>query len=756
MLKSKNSAEETAPVQPLILQVDDLSCASCVSRVEKTLAAVSGVQKVNVNLATGRATVWADNLIVLEELIKASTKAGYPARSVQTNKSNTDNAEKETRELRNVVLVAAALTLPVFLLDMGSHLHPGLGDLLSEYVGMQNLYYLYFVLASAVQFGPGLRFYLKGWPALLRGAPDMNSLVMLGTTAAWGYSVAATFTPDLFPGNTGNTYFEASAVIITLVSLGRYLESIARGRTSSAIRKLLDLQAETASVVRGGGEVALPIEDIEAGDLIRVRPGERIALDGVVGDGESFVDESMISGESTPIRKKSGDEVIGGTINQTGTFTFKVTRTGGDTVLAQIIRMVEQAQSGKLPIQALVDKFTGYFVPLVMLVAMLTFTAWYILGPDPAVTFALINAVAVLIIACPCAMGLATPTSIMVATGKAAESGILFRQGDALQKLREAEIIALDKTGTLTIGRPALTDFYFVNGWERSDLLSLVASAEKLSEHPIARAIVDEATQKGIKLKDVQEFNSHSGLGIEARVQSNQMQIGSARFMNDCNIEISEFSEVADQYSLEGKSLFFIGVNGKCVGLMAVADTLKEHAAKAVESFRKIGLSVVMITGDNQQTSKAIAHKLGIVDIVAEVRPDGKVAALQRLKADGRKVVFVGDGINDAPALATADVGIAIGSGTDIAIESAEVVLMSDDLGNVAKAINLSHATIRNIKENLFWAFAYNTSLIPVASGVLYPAFGVLLSPIFAAFAMTFSSICVLANSLRLKRINLH
>jgi heavy metal translocating P-type ATPase len=756
MGKISKSDKNSGDLPPLTLLVEDLSCASCVGRVEKALKAVAGVERANVNLATGKASVWGGEQLELQALINASTAAGYPAKAIESKKVATDGDEgEESRKLKRLVVFAGLLTLPIFLLDMGSHFIPAWHDFLSSRIGMQNLYYVYFVLASIVQFGPGLRFYLKGWPALMRGAPDMNSLVMLGTSAAWGFSVVATFGSSMLPEGTANVYFEASAVIVTLVLLGRHLESIARGRTSSAIRKLLSLQAKTARVIRDGEEFEIGIDEVKAGELIRVRPGERIALDGEVDEGESYIDEAMISGEPVPVRKKPGDQVIGGTINQKGSLRFRVTRIGDDTVLAQIIRMVEEAQAGKLPIQALVDKVTGYFVPAVMVAAALTFLVWFFMGPDPALTFALVNAVAVLIIACPCAMGLATPTSIMVGTGKAAENGILFRRGDALQQLRDAEVIALDKTGTLTIGKPALTDFELEAGQDRLAVLQWVASAEKRSEHPIGQAIVDAALAEDLELIEAQGFNSHSGLGIEAKVEGRHLQIGSVDYMAECGLEINPLATHAKRYSSEGKSILFAAVDGKCVAVMAVADTLKKSAAKAVQRFRDKGLKVVMITGDNEQTARSIAGKLGIDEVVAGVRPDGKVDALKKLKSGGRKVIFVGDGINDAPALAAADVGIAIGSGTDIAMESAEVVLMSDDLGNVARAITLSRATIRNIQENLFWAFAYNTCLIPVAAGVLYPAFGILLSPVFAAMAMAVSSICVLANSLRLKRLRL-
>ncbi|MCC5834939.1 MAG: copper-translocating P-type ATPase [Opitutales bacterium] len=742
--------KEPHPPSSVTLNVENMSCASCVARVEKAFAAVDGVERAQVNLATGKASIQLNREVSIERLIEASTQAGYPSRPVE-DKGDQDDGEA-TRQLRRSLLVATGLTLPIFVLDMGSHFIPAFHDWLAHTVGTQNLWYLFFALASVVQFGPGLRFYRKGWPALLRGGPDMNSLVMIGTSAAWGYSVVATFAAGVLPEGTANVYFEASAVIITLVLLGRYLEAIARGRTSSAIRKLLSLQAKKARVLRDGKEVEIDIAEVRIGELLRVRPGERIPVDGDIDDGQSFIDESMISGEPIPVQKGPGDEVVGGTVNQSGSFTFRATRIGDDTVLAQIIRMVEEAQGSKLPIQALVDRVTAYFVPAVIAAALITFGIWMGFGPTPALTFALVNAVAVLIIACPCAMGLATPTSIMVGTGKAAESGILFRRGDALQMLRDAEVIALDKTGTLTLGQPRLTDYESAEGEDRDTLLQLIASVERSSEHPIARAIVRAAEDKGLSLHDSSQFESLTGLGIRAQIQDQTLEIGSATLMGEQSISTERFDEAAEQHANAGKSLLYVAVDGKCRALLAVSDPIKESTDKAIARFHGEGLKVVMITGDNERTAKAIASELKIDEVIANVKPDGKVKAVQQLQQGGRKVAFVGDGINDAPALAQADIGIAIGSGTDIAIESAEVVLMSDDLGKVSTAIALSKATLRNIRQNLFWAFAYNTLLIPVAAGALYPAFGILLSPVFAAGAMAASSVCVLGNALRLKR----
>ncbi|WP_305046795.1 heavy metal translocating P-type ATPase [Geoalkalibacter sp.] len=738
------------------LAIQGMSCASCVGRVEKALRALPGVLEAQVNLATQRATLKVlAGALDDAALVAAVGQAGYKAGPVGEADAGQDR-EREAREaerlaLRRALLFAAALTLPIFVLDMGSHLFPALGRGLDASLGRQNLFYLYFVLASLVQFGPGLRFYQKGWPALLRGAPDMNSLVMLGTSAAWGYSVVATFAPQVLPEGTVHVYFEASAVIVTLILLGRYFEARAKGRTSEAIKRLLGLQPRTARVVRDGEELEIAVGEVRIGDLVRVRPGEKIAVDGEVVEGQSYVDESMITGEPLPVRKEAGAEVVGATLNKTGAFTFRATRIGADTLLARIVRMVEQAQGSKLPIQALVDRVTNYFVPAVMAAALLTFGVWLLFGPTPALTFALVNAVAVLIIACPCAMGLATPTSIMVGTGRAAEMGVLFRKGEALQRLRDAQVVALDKTGTLTQGRPELTDFVVAPEFSADEVLRVVATVERASEHPIGEAIVAAARARALELGEARDFEAQPGFGVAARVGETLVQVGADRYMRRLGLSVEVFAESAARLADEGKTPLYAALDGTLAAVLAVDDPLKDSTPAAIAALHAAGLRVAMITGDNRRTAEAIARRLGIDEVVAEVLPEGKVEALRGLQRQGRKVAFVGDGINDAPALAQADVGIAIGTGTDIAIESADVVLMSGDLRNVPNAIALSRATLRNIRQNLFWAFAYNTALIPVAAGVLYPAFGLLLSPVFAALAMAASSVCVVSNALRLR-----
>ncbi|UWU23801.1 heavy metal translocating P-type ATPase (plasmid) [Rhizobium sp. CB3060] len=737
------------------LSIEGMTCTSCVGSVERALKAVPGVSEAAVNLATERATVKGS--ADAATLIAVVENAGYEAKLIGADREdeNTERAGKkdaERRELSRDFTIAAVLTAPVFLMEMGSHFIPGVHSLIESTIGMQWSWYIQFALTTLVLFLPGIRFYHKGLPALGRLAPDMNSLVAIGSLAAYGYSLVATFAPGFLPPGTINVYFEAAGVIVTLILLGRLLEARAKGRTSEAIKRLVDLQVRSARVRRDGKAVDLPIGSVVAGDIVEVRPGERVPVDGEVVEGNSYVDESMITGEPIPVSKTTGSAVVGGTVNQKGVFAFRATAVGGDTVLSQIIRMVEEAQASKLPIQALVDKVTMWFVPAVMAVAAITFVAWLYFGPSPALTFALVNAVAVLIIACPCAMGLATPTSIMVGTGRGAELGVLFRKGEALQLLKDAKVVAVDKTGTLTEGKPTLTDLELATGFDRPTVLSLIAAVEAKSEHPIARAIVDAATGEGLSLSSVSDFESVTGFGVQAKVEGKLVQIGADRYMVELGYDVAGFASVAERLGNEGKSPLYAAIDGKLAAIVAVADRIKDTTPAAIKALHDLGLKVAMITGDNARTANAVAARLGIDAVVAEVLPDGKVDAISGLKSQYGKVAFVGDGINDAPALAEADVGLAIGTGTDIAIEAADVVLMSGSLQGVPNAIALSKATIGNIRQNLFWAFAYNTALIPVAAGALYPAFGILLSPVFAAGAMALSSVFVLGNALRLRR----
>ena len=756
VVRAIEGAGYDVPEVTVELGVAGMTCASCVAHVEKAVKAVPGVNAATVNLATERVSVRHLGGVASIEAIEAAIRgAGYEPHRIGGDDASVDRErearERETTGLRRATLIAAVLTLPVFVIEMGSHFVPAIHDLVMNTIGTQTSWLIQFVLTTAILFGPGRRFFKKGVPAMMRGTPDMNSLVVVGTTAAWGYSVVATFAPQLLPAGTANVYFEAAAVIVTLILLGRYLEAKAKGRTSEAIKRLVGLQPKTARVERNGETVEVPLSEVRAGDIVQVRPGERVPVDGEVVEGGSYVDESMITGEPVPVAKNTGAEVVGGTINKTGAFSFRATKVGADTVLAQIIRMVEEAQGSKLPIQALVDKVTAWFVPAVMAAAALTFLVWLVFGPDPALTFALVNAVAVLIIACPCAMGLATPTSIMVGTGRAAELGVLFRKGEALQSLRDVTVVAVDKTGTLTKGRPELTDLTPSTGFERDEVLALVAAVETKSEHPIAAAIVAAAEARGLRIGTPEGFDAVPGYGVAATVGGRHVAVGADRYMSKLGHDLAAFAGEAARLGGEGKSPLYAAIDGRLAAVIAVADPIKETTPEAIRALHDLGLRVAMITGDNRATAEAVARQLGIDEVVPEVLPDGKVTAIHELRAGGRKVAFVGDGINDAPALAEAEVGLAIGTGTDVAIESADVVLMSGDLRGVVNAIALSKATIRNIKQNLFWAFAYNAALIPVAAGLLYPVSGTLLSPVLAAGAMALSSVFVLSNALRLK-----
>ncbi len=740
----------------ITLTIASMSCASCVGRVDKALAAVPGVQSVVVNLATETAAVEiVEGAVELDALLAASAGAGYPAAVVQSQHSQSQLERKtaEARALFRRVALAAILTLPVFVLEMGAHMIPAFHMAIENSIGTLNSWLIQFVLTTVVLFGPGWQFFAKGFPALLKGAPDMNSLVAVGTSAAWGYSVVSTFLPWLLTEGVRAVYFEAAAVIVVLILIGRWMEARARGRTGAAIQSLLGLQEHTARVVKDGEVVETDVEALAVGDLIVVRPGERIPIDGEVTEGASHVDESMITGEPLPVAKSAGSTVTGGTINGTGSLTFSTTRVGAETTLAQIIKMVEQAQGAKLPIQNIVDKVTLWFVPAVIALALLTVIVWLLIGPDPALTLALVAGVSVLIVACPCAMGLATPTSIMVGTGRAAEMGVLFRKGDALQALSEVDVIALDKTGTVTQGKPALTDLVTAAGFDRTRVLALIAAVESHSEHPIAAAIVNSALDEDIELPAATQFRSVTGYGVMATVSGQEVLIGADRLMTREGIDITSLADTEKKLAIKGRSALYAAVDGQLAAVVAVADPIKTSSNAAISALQKRGFQVAMITGDKQETADAIARETGIDHVIAGVLPDGKVAALNDLRAGDKKIAFVGDGINDAPALANADVGIAIGTGTDVAIESAEVVLMSGDLRGVVNAVEVSKHTMNNIRQNLIWAFGYNVALIPLAAGALYPVLGMLLSPVFAAGAMALSSVSVLVNALRLRRI---
>ncbi|WP_108484760.1 heavy metal translocating P-type ATPase [Oceaniglobus ichthyenteri] len=732
--------------------VENLSCASCVGRAEKALLAIPGVVEASVNLATETAQVtWAEGAATPDAITAATRAAGYPV-IPQDDTAQPDTKPDEAAILTRDTIIAAVLTLPVFILEMGGHLIPAFHHLIGQTIGHTTSWMIQFVLTTAVLVFPGRRFITKGWPALMRRAPDMNALVALGTGAAWLYSTVALFAPTLLPAASRAVYFEAAAVIVTLILLGRTLEARAKGRTGAAIRGLMGLQPRVALVERDGETVEQDIATLAPGDVVLARPGARIPVDGQVMSGDSWVDESMITGEPAPVAKTTDDTVVGGTINGTGALRIRATAVGADTVLSGIVRMVQEAQGARLPIQAMADRITAIFVPAVLAIAAATVLAWLVFGPDPALTFALVAGVSVLIVACPCAMGLATPTSVMVGTGRAAEMGVLFHKGDALQSLSEVGVIAFDKTGTLTQGRPELTDLELAAGLQRDDVLPLLAALEAQSEHPIARAITRAAA--GQTLPVVDDFQSHTGQGVSGRVGGRAVRIGTARFMAEIDVAVDPLAEQSARIANQGRSAMFAAIDGELAAVIGVADPIKPSTPAALAELRAMGLTLAMVTGDQEATARAIARDLGIEHVVAGVMPDGKVAAIEQLRGD-KTLAFVGDGINDAPALAAADVGIALGTGTDVAMETADVVLMSGDLNGVAKAMVVSRATLRNIRQNLFWAFAYNTALIPVAAGVLYPISGTLLSPMLAAGAMALSSVFVISNALRLRRVTL-
>ncbi|OAM76727.1 heavy metal translocating P-type ATPase [Devosia elaeis] len=736
---------------PTSLDISGMTCASCVSRVEKALLKVPGVEAASVNLATERASVTGGDPAAL---LKAVEKAGYKGSVRPKDAPAHDHGhhhDEDAAILKRDVIIAAIPTIPLFLVEMIGHIHMPFHMWVMSIVSMDVLYVSYFLLATFVLFVPGFRFFRIGFPALFRGAPEMNSLVALGAGAAWLYSSIVTFAPQLVPAETRYVYFEAAAVIVTLILVGRWLEALGKGRTGQAISQLMQQQAKTARIERDGQVSEVPIEEVRVGDIVLVRPGEKIAVDGQIVEGASHIDESMISGEPLPVSKGVGADVVGGTLNTSGSFRFRATKVGSDTMLAQIIRMVEDAQAGKLPIQAVVDRITSIFVPIVIGIAILTAVAWFVLGPDPKLTYALVNAVAVLIIACPCAMGLATPMSIMVGTGRAAQLGVLFRKSEALQQLRDAKVVAFDKTGTLTEGKPALADLILNDGFEHDEVLALVAAAESRSEHPIAHAIVGAAEKAGLALGEVTDFTANAGTGITARVDGREVLVGAQRHMN--HLDFSGFAEAIERFANEGKTPVFAAVDGRLAAAIVVADTIKPTSKAVIDALHVMGLKTAMISGDNRRTAEAIAARLGIDEVRAEVLPADKVEAIKSLRQGNGVVAYVGDGINDAPALAEADIGIAVGNGTDAAIESADVVLLGGDLRQVLNALAISRATLRNIWENLFWAFGYNVILIPVAAGLLYPGFGILLSPMIGAGAMALSSVFVVANAQRLRNV---
>ena len=760
----------TTHIEIVSFPVEGMTCASCVNRITRFLSKVEGVEEANVNLASESATIRFDTAQVsVADLVAAVDAAGYVARLeqaatgdheidiAQAAEARTERDEAAARHvatLRRRLIIAGLLTLPL----LGGLAHMTVAPWLPDFL-VNPLVQLAF--ATPVQFWAGWPFYTGAIKALRHKATDMNTLIAIGTTAAYAYSLATILAPSFFMdaglgmGEMGlPLYFDTSAAIITLILLGRFLEARARSHTSDAIRRLIGLAPRTARVLRDGAELDVSVGDVRVGDLVRVRPGETIAVDGVVTDGASGVDEGMITGESLPVAKRVEDLVVGGTLNTTGTLTFRATRIGADTVLARIVRLVSEAQGSRAPIQRLADVVTGYFVPAVLGLAGLTFLVWFAWGPEPAFNLALLNTVAVLIIACPCALGLATPTSIMVGTGKGAEAGVLFRNAEALERLGSVKAVVLDKTGTLTEGKPRVTDIVRADGApDEAELLALVAAAERGSEHPLADAIVREATDtRGLDVPATTDFLATAGGGVAATVSGRRVLVGRPGYLEAEGIDVAALVAAADALAADGKTPVFAAIDGRAAAVIAIADTLKAGSVEAVAELHRLGISVAMLTGDNRRTAEAIARTVGIDRVLADVRPDGKAAAVKALQSGGKVVAMVGDGVNDAPALASADVGIAMGTGTDVAMESAGVTLMSGDLRGLVTAIALSRATMRNIRQNLFWAFAYNVILIPVAMGVLYPFTGMLLDPILAAAAMALSSVTVVSNALRLRR----
>lgn len=712
-----------------------MSCASCAVTIEDALGSVEGVISVAVNFAGEKATIrYNPEVTTVATLKKAVADAGY--RAVGADASARDQ-EKEARErasrkLRSLVIFSFLLAIPTFILSFVTPFETSVNNL------------VLLALATPVQFFVGWQFYVGTYRALSNKRANMDTLIALGTSAAYSYSLLVIILPEVF---TGHVYFDTAALIISIILLGRYLEARAKGRTSEAIKKLIGLQARTATLFMDGREVEVPVEEVEVGNIVVVRPGEKIPVDGMVLEGTSAVDESMLTGESLPVDKKAGDQIVGATINQNGYLKFRAAKVGKDTALAQIIRLVEQAQGSKAPIQRLADSVAGVFVPVVIGIAVLTFLAWYFLAGEPFV-FALTAFIAVLVIACPCALGLATPTAIMVGTGKGAQNGILIKSAEALERAHRIKTIVFDKTGTLTRGKPAVTDAVVVNSFSRQEILRLAAIAEKGSEHPLGKAIVEAAKDGYQDLTEPEVFEALSGRGVLARVEGKEVLLGNRSLMDDNGVESRPFEGRIQELEGEGKTVMLMAVNRKLAGLIAVADTLKEHAAEAIGQLHRMGVETVMITGDNRRTAQAIAQKVGIERVLAEVLPEDKAREIRSLQTKGQMTAMVGDGINDAPALAQADIGIALGSGTDVAMESGDVVLVRDDLRDVVEAIRLSRYTMRKIKQNLFWAFFYNSSGIPIAAGILYPLIGLLLNPIIAAAAMGFSSVSVVTNSL--------
>ncbi|MBU0598262.1 heavy metal translocating P-type ATPase [Patescibacteria group bacterium] len=739
----------------IILPIAGMHCASCAMVIERSFKKVAGVKSVNVNYASEKATVdYDEGVTSLDALKKAVKDSGYEVIEEQAHSKGKEHEVEEhdhaarlkmaeIKKLRQKFIFGAVISVLVLIGSMQKFV-PGLSE-----VPRQLMFYILLILTIPVLTWSGSQFFTGTWRGLKHFRANMDTLIALGTSAAFIYSSAATFFPGFFEsaGREVDVYFDTAAVIITLILLGKFLEARAKGRASEAIKKLAGLQAKTARVIRDNNEVDIPVAEVKKGDIIFVKPGEKIPVDGVITKGHSSIDESMITGESIPADKQVGDEVIGATINKAGAFQFKATRVGQQTALAQIINLVEQAQGSKAPIQRLADLISSIFVPIVIGIALVTFSIWLVWGPDPAFTFALINTVAVLIVACPCALGLATPTAIMVGTGKGAEHGILIKDAESLENLQKVDMVVFDKTGTLTKGKPVVVSY------SSEQVLKYAYALEKNSEHPLAIAIVKKAEGMGMQAESVDNFQAVIGRGITGTVQGKKVFFGNHIFIKEQGLKLDEYEKekiVAEEG--EGRTVMELAYDGKYLGYISVADEIKEESKDAINSLKKMGIKPVMLTGDNEKTAQAIAASLGIDEWQARVRPDEKTNKVKELQSEGKFIAMVGDGINDAPALAQSNIGIAMGSGTDIAMESAGITLLKGDIAKVVEAIRLSKKTMRTIRGNLFWAFAYNTLGIPIAAGVLYPFFGILLSPIIASAAMAFSSIFVVTNSLRLKK----
>jgi len=735
------------------IRVQNMSCGSCAAQAQRALDGVEGIDDAAVNLADESAHFTAQSAKSLKAAFTALEKAGYPAalKEDEDAAARREAKENDVKSLRNATLFAAVLAVPVFILEMGSHLFPAVHHAIDSSIGTQTSWQLQMILTTLLLIGPGSRFFRRGVPALLRRAPDMNSLVALGTGAAFAYSVFVLTGPDVLPVGARAVYFESACVIIVLILLGRWLEARAKTQTGAAIERLIGLRPDTVRMQVDGEWQDRPLTDLAVGQTFMVRAGERIAADAEVIEGNSDVDQSMLTGEAMPVAKSEGDGVTGGTVNADGTLICRATHTGNDSKLAQIIQLVETAQGARLPIQGLVDRITLRFVPAVLLAAVATMIVWGLIGPAPKLPHMLVVGVSVLIIACPCAMGLATPTSIMIGTGRAAELGVLFRTGTALQHLQGATVVAFDKTGTLTEGRPTLVEFIPTQGMTRDEALGLIAAVEGTSQHPLARAIVDAA--EGIAVPKASDSAAVSGHGVRGTVDGADIQVGKHAWLHEMGVDLSRFDNARNEAESKGQTVFFAALDGEPLAMLALSDTIKDGAKAAVEVLAERGVRVALISGDSAAAVSHFAEQLGIETTVADVLPEGKIAALDSLRRESDVIAFVGDGINDAPALAHADIGIAVGTGTDVAMDAADVVLMGGDPAGVSTAMTASQKTMQNIRQNLMWAFGYNVALIPVAAGVLYPFFGILLSPALAAGAMGLSSLFVLSNALRLRKM---